>query len=115
MCPNNSITNSDGTCTCSPGFAPDGKGNCVAFDYNNPAIGDEQAKWKKYLNDYGPVLLGGFAGWWASHNQPKTTPAATLPAPQDQPESKVPVWAWVAGGIVVLVILIAVLRRPPVK
>ena len=115
MCPANSITNADGTCTCLPGFAPDGQGNCAAFDYTNPGAASEQAKWKEYLNDYGPVLLGGFAAWWAARNQPKTTPAGTPPTPQEQPKSKVPVWVWIAGGLVLVVILVAVLRRPTIK
>jgi hypothetical protein len=112
MCPANSITNNDGTCTCMPGFAPDGNGSCVSFDYNAAhGAANEQAKWKEYLNDYGPVLLGGFAAWWASRNQPKTTPAATPPAPQDQPKQGVPIWVWIGGGLVVVVVLVALLRR----
>jgi hypothetical protein len=113
------LAQSDGTCICAPGYIRNASGACEAFDYST-ATGTPPTDnsgggrdWQKTFNEYGPVLLGGIAAWWASRNEsPPTTYYEQQPVDDYGPsQRKVPIWAWVAGGLVLVIILVAVLRR----
>ena len=119
-CYPNSTVNSDGTCTCNTGYMAQGNG-CVPFDINNPTASNN-AQWKDYANQYGPVVLGGIAAWWAAQQAAKNQPAPVQNAPANTdgtpaPKQGIPMWAWIAGGVVVVVVAVALLRRggAPVK
>lgn len=89
--------------------------SCVPFDVNNPTANN--AQWKDYANQYGPVVLGGIAAWWAAQQAAKNQPApGQNPPPSNNdgtPKEKqgIPMWAWIAGGVVVVVVAVALLRR----
>lgn len=112
-CYPNSTQNSDGTCTCNPGFMMQGT-SCVPFDVNNPTANN--AQWKDYANQYGPLVLDGIAAWWAAQQAAKNQPAPTQNPPANNdgtpsPKQGIPMWAWIAVGVVVVVVGIALFRR----
>lgn len=108
--------NHDGSCTCLPGFIPE-NGQCVPFDYNNVPDQSGGDKWKEYVNEIGPPLLGGISAWWKNRQKSKS-PSAPTPAgtPANPPEpnnakSGMPVWAWILIAVAVIAVLVLLLKR----
>lgn len=61
------------------------------------------------VKDYGPAILIGAGGWW-QNNQNKNQGTQPPVRPTEPAKATVPVWVWIAGAALLLVVLVLLIR-----